>query len=138
MSGSQWLEKQEHFDWMQKCLTCWKMCEEFIAWCIENNKYVSILNTCRDASEMCSQCIKFEAQHSPFFQNLCEVCAEICELCVAEMDKFKDKNDILIQTNNSCSVFADACREVATRDRNSLLPRKDNLFNTGQSSQENI
>ncbi len=112
MSDSKWLQKQEHFDWMQKCLTCWKMCEEFIAWSIQNGKNVSSINTCRDVAEMCSQCIKFEAQRSPFFQQMCEVCAEICEHCADEMAKNKNENQIFSETLESCRVFANSCREV--------------------------
>ena len=117
MSDTKWLQKQEHFDWMQKCLTCWKMCEEFIGWSIQNGKYVSSINSCRDAAEMCSQCIKFEAQRSPFFQQLCDVCAEICENCAAEIEKFEIENEIFSETLKSCKVFAIACREVAEKQK---------------------
>ena len=117
MSGIKWLQQQEHFDWMQKCLTCWKMSEEFISWSIKNGKYVSLINSCRDVAEMCSQCIKFEAQRSPFFQQLCEVCAEICERCAAEMEKYKSEKGIFTETLNSMKVFSIACREVAEKQK---------------------
>jgi hypothetical protein len=116
MSSTKWLQKQEHFDWMQKCLTCWKMCEEFIAWSIENGKYITSINACRDAAEMCSQCIKFEAQRSPFFQQLCNVCAEICERCALEIEEFKSEDEIFPLTLDSCRTFAKACREVAEKE----------------------
>ena len=117
MSDTKWLQKQEHFDWMQKCLTCWKIVEEFIAWSIQNGKYVSSINPCRDTAEMCSQCIKFEAQRSPFFQQLCDVCAEICEKCAEEIEKYESENEIFSLTLNSCKVFAIACREVAEKQK---------------------
>lgn len=131
MSGTKWLEKQEHFDWMQKCLTCWKMCEEFIAWSIENGKNVSLINPCRDVAEMCSQCIKFEAQRSPFFQHLCEVCAEICENCSAQMGEYKNKNEIASETLNSCRIFANACREIVDKRKKELLNQKKEMVNPG-------
>src|ERR1700710_864512 len=106
MSGVKWLQKQEHFEWMQKCLTCWKMSEEFISWSINNGKYISSINACRDVAEMCSQCIKFEAQRSPFFQQLCGVCADICEKCATEIGKFQNENEIFLETYNSCRSFA--------------------------------
>ena len=117
MSGTKWLQKQEHFDWMQKCLTSWKMSEEFIAWSIQNGKYVNLINFCRDVAEMCSQCIKFEAQRSPFLQQLCEVCAAICEKCADEMENYKSENGIISETLNSCKIFGKACREVAEKQR---------------------
>jgi hypothetical protein len=115
MSDTKWLQKQEHFDWMQKSLTCWMMCEKFIEWSIQNGKYLSSINSCRDVAEMCSQCIKFEAQRSPFFQQLCDVCAEICERCAAEIEKFNSKNEIFSETLNSCRTFAIACTEVSKK-----------------------
>jgi hypothetical protein len=115
MSGTKWLQQQEHFDWMQKCLTCWKMSEEFIAWSIENESYITSINACRDVSEICSQCIKFEAQRSPFFAQLCEVCAEICEKCASEIAKFQSNIEIFSATINSCKMFAESCRDVAEK-----------------------
>jgi hypothetical protein len=117
MSDINWLQKQEHFDWMQKCLTCWKLCEEFISWSIQNGKYINSINVCRDTSEMCSQCIKFEAQRSPFFKNLCEVCAEICQNCVNELRKFEDEAKIFSDTIMACEIFATSCFEVAQKEK---------------------
>ena len=117
MSDTTWQQKQDHFDWMQKCLTCWKMCEKFISWSIQNGKYVSSINACRDTAEMCNQCIKFEAQRSPFFQQLCGVCAEICENCAAEIEKIKSAKEIFSKTRNACRIFAKACRKVAKQKK---------------------
>ena len=124
MSDIKWLQKQEHFDWMQKCLTCWKMCEELIAWSIQNGKHITTINICRDTAEMCSQCIKFEAQRSPFFQNLCEVCAEICLMCVNELSKHETENEIFTLTMDACNVFSSACIEVAQKQRTTINAEK--------------
>lgn len=115
MSGIKWLQKEEHFEWLQKCLACWKISEEFITWSIQTGKYVSSLNKFRDVAEMCSQCIKFEAQRSPFFQQLCQVCAEICDTSVNDMEKHESDNKLIAETLDSCRVFANACREVAKK-----------------------
>ena len=68
---------------------------------------------------MCSQCIKFEAQRSPFFEQLCEVCAEICKLCVVELSKYEQEDDIFPQTINAAKVFAEACIEVVQNQKKS-------------------
>ena len=113
MVGTKWSEKKEHFDWMQKCIACWKICEEFVAWSVENDQYTSTINACRDVTEMCSQCIKFEAQRSPFFNQLCEVCAEVCEKFIADVKKFKSENLLISETVKRCVIFVKACRKVA-------------------------
>jgi len=128
MSNIKWSKKQEHFDWMQKCLTCWKMCEEFMTWCIENGQYVSSLNACRDTTEMCSQCIKFEAQSSPFFKQLCEVCADICEKFTFQMKKLEGEDEIFLATVKSCIIFSKACRKVVQKQNGEVGKSKTNLI----------
>ena len=112
MSDMKWLQKQKHFEWMQKGLICWKMCEELISESIQNGKFIGAINSCRDTAEMCSQCIKFEAQRSPFFQHLCEVCAEICETCSGELYKYKNEDKLVSETIKACNEFAISCRDI--------------------------
>ncbi|MEP6594467.1 MAG: hypothetical protein ABJA71_00915 [Ginsengibacter sp.] len=120
MSDIKWLQKQEHFDWMQKCLICWKMCEEFISESIQDRKHLGSINICRDITELCSQCIKFEAQASPFFQDLCEVCAEVCETCSGELNKYENEGNLISKTIYACNELAIACRNVPLRPAISL------------------
>lgn len=125
MSNVTWLEKHKHFEWMQKCLTCWKLCEEFISWCIENSTYLNSIGFGRDVSEICSQCIKFEAQRSPFFHQLCSVGADICEACAAELEKHDepDKNAMINMAATSCRTFATACREIYEKQKGEMNVR---------------
>ena len=52
MESIKWLKKQEHFDWMQKGLVCWQMCEKIIIKCVEGKKYVHVINACRDTLKL--------------------------------------------------------------------------------------
>ena len=137
MSGTKWLQKQEHFDWMQKCLACWRACEEFIAWSIENKKYLNTIGGGRDATEMCSQCIKFEAQRSLFFYQLCEVCAEICGKFSNDLEKLQNESETISETVNACKVFVEACRKMANQSgepgnfADSLISNQDGKSKTG-------
>jgi hypothetical protein len=112
MNKMKWLQTQEHFDWMQKCLNCWKVTEKFISHSIQEGKFLSSINACRDVTEMCSHCIKFEAQGSPFFKELCEVCADICESCASKLEDYNSKNDACLETIYACNTLAIACRTV--------------------------
>ncbi|MDQ6757675.1 MAG: four-helix bundle copper-binding protein [Bacteroidota bacterium] len=114
MSGFKWLEKKKHFEWMQKCLQCWEACEAFITDSIKEEKYISALHTARDCAEICSMCIKFEAQRSTFFEQLCHVCANICDACAEQCEKFPDQNESLSQCAETCRICAAACRETAS------------------------
>ena len=61
---------------------------------------------------MCSQCIKFEAQGSPFFEQLCGVCAKICETCALKIEKQSSQNEIAQQTLSSCKTLMLSCQEI--------------------------
>lgn len=118
MSEMTWMHTKEHFDWLEKCLVCWKMNEEFISQSIQQGKNISSINACRDVAEMCSQCIKFEAQRSPFFQQLCEVCAKICESCSRTLEDCNNDSDICSETIQACNTLAIACREISQKRKN--------------------
>ncbi len=118
MNEMKWMQTKEHFDWLQKCLTCWKVNEEFISQSIQRGKHINSINACRDVAEMCSQCIKFEAQSSPFFQQLCEVCAQICEFCAHTLKNCNDDIDICSETIQACNTLAIACREISQKRTN--------------------
>ncbi|MDQ6763214.1 MAG: hypothetical protein M3015_11385 [Bacteroidota bacterium] len=118
MSGLNYIRTKEHFDWLDKCLKCWRTCEDFIAHSIENGRYVNTINICRDVAEMCSQCIKFEAQRSPFFEQLCEVCADICISCVKALNEYKN-DDVM------CKKTAEACNDLVAAGMQISQKRKE-------------
>jgi hypothetical protein len=121
MESIKWLKKQDHFDWMQKGLVCWQMCEKIILKCIENEKYVNAINACRDTAEMCSQCIKFKAQGSPFFKELCEICADVCEGCAQHLARYEKDDSIFAEAIYGCKLFAVACLDVAIKEGKNLV-----------------
>jgi hypothetical protein len=114
MTSFKWIEKKRHFNWLQKCLYCWETCEKLITESIKDQKYISTLHVARDCAEICSMCIKFEAQRSTFFEQLCQVCANICDACAAECERHADQNDQTInECAEACRACAIACRETA-------------------------
>ncbi len=115
MNDLKYIRTKEHFDWLDKCLNCWRACEDFIAQSIENGKYISAINICRDMAEMCSQCIKFEAQRSPFFQQLCEVCADICASCSKELTNCESTDLLCKSAAKSCDELAEACLKISQK-----------------------
>jgi hypothetical protein len=132
MNGTKWLKNQEHFDWMEKCLSCWRTCEQFMAWSIENEKYVTVLNTCRDVTEMCSQCLKFEAQRSPFFKQMCELSAEMSETLAGHLAALETNDPLISETINSCRIFSKASRQVSKKQVLETVKFKDNMVQQQQ------
>ncbi len=121
MNELKYIRSEEHFDWLDKCLKCWRTCEDFIAQSIEQGKCLTAINICRDTAEMCSQCIKFEAQRSSFFKQLCEVCASICLNCSKEINNCKNLDTISKNTARSCEDLAEACLKVSQNKSERLI-----------------
>lgn len=107
------LDKKKHFKWLEKCLLCWELCEQCISESINDSKNLSCCNISRDCAEICSLCIKFEAQRSSFFGNLCQVCADICEACAKECDKYSHESETYKNCAEACRVCAEYSLEAA-------------------------
>lgn len=113
MADFKWMEKKKHFEWMQKCLHCWEACEALITDSIKKEKYLTPLHIARDCAEICSMCIKFEAQRSTFFEQLCQVCSNICDACATECEKFSTESPFAKECAEACRACAIASREIA-------------------------
>ena len=114
------LDKKKHFKWLETCLVCWEACEQCISESINTGKYLSCCNICRDCTEMCSMCIKFEAQRSGFFENLCQVCADICLATAKECEKFSEENIIFKNCADACRNCAEHSLEIAHKNNASM------------------
>jgi hypothetical protein len=114
------LDKKKHFKWLEKCLLCWEACEQCISESITSGKHLSICNICRDCAEICSLCIKFEAQKSGFFENLCQVCADICTACAKECEKYANESVACAACAEACRVCAEYSLEAAGKSKGSL------------------
>ena len=106
-------DNKKHFAWMEKCLLCWEAAEQCITECITTGKNLNCCNICRDCAEICGLCIKFEAQQSTFFGHLCLVCADICEACAIECDKYSEHSIACKNCADACRVCVATCKETA-------------------------
>lgn len=107
------MKKKKHFEWLQKCLVCWEASENLISECIKEQKNINILNIARDCAEICSLCIKFEAQRSGFFEQLCQVGANICDACADECERSADRTKAVEKCAEVCRICSEACRATA-------------------------
>lgn len=103
------LQKQEYFDWMQKGLNCWQKCEDLIYESLEQGKYLSTVNACRAAADICSQCLKFPEKELLIFRQLCELSSQICEACLKKLGKYQNDNKLIVEVMYACRVFSIAC-----------------------------
>src|SRR5688572_5118105 len=82
----------------QKLHICWQQCETLVLFCIGSEKYNSVINVCRDTTEICSLCMKFEKQSSGFLPVLSELCSKICYDCSSQLRKYQDTDSVFLET----------------------------------------
>ena len=64
-----------------------------------------------DCAESCWTAAAFMSRSSQFAQEICRVCAEICEACGAECRKHK--MDHCQKCADACEACAEECRQMA-------------------------
>lgn len=89
------------------CLTCFEACESCATECIDmvEENHLQCISLCRDCSEICTLSVKLEQRDSDFKQQVLKLCADICNACANECEKF-DEHD-------HCTKCAEACRKCA-------------------------
>ena len=96
---------------LDACIRCAAACENCHNACLQEKdvaKMAACIRLDKDCSEICWTTAAFMSRGSSFMQELCRVCAEICEACGAECRKHK---------MDHCQTCADACDRCAQECR---------------------
>ncbi|MGN6546412.1 MAG: four-helix bundle copper-binding protein [Aureliella sp.] len=102
---------QEFQSCIQACIECAQACEHCATACLSERdvaKMAPCIRLDRDCAGMCWQAAAFMSRDSQFAQELCRVCADVCEACGAECRKHK---------MDHCQRCADACERCAEECR---------------------
>jgi len=98
---------------MEACQACAVACDTCIAGCLHEQD-VKMMAACikldLDCSKICTLAVGFMATNSPYAQQVCELCAIICEACAAECAKHH--NDHCQACAAACKKCAEACRSM--------------------------
>lgn len=93
------------------CETCAVECEHCATACLQEpdaaarSRCIMLL---RDCADICALATRWMARGSNYANEICGLCARICDACAAECARFKDEH---------CQRCADACRKCAQECR---------------------
>jgi hypothetical protein len=98
---------------LDACTECIEACEACARHCIEaaEREMVECTKLCLDCSALCTACIPLLARDSRYYGALCGLCADACDACAEERERFDD--DIMLQCAESCRRAAEQCRRLA-------------------------
>ena len=90
------------------CNRCTSAANACLARHVGEEPMKACLLLCLDCTDLCSACTQMLARGSEFGNRVCAVCAELCERCAVECEKFESRE---------CQDCADACRKCAEECR---------------------
>ena len=104
----------EHHSCIEACVNCAQACEHCATVCL-NEMDVKKMSKCieldRDCAEVCWAAAGYMSRGSQFVDQLCRICAEICDACGAECEKHDmDHCRDCTEASRQC---AEECRKMA-------------------------
>lgn len=108
------MSHQEHQSCIAACVRCAQECEHCMNACLgESNvaKMAECIRLDQDCAAICWSAVGYMSRGSRFMQEICGICAEICEACGAECRKHK--MDHCQRCADACEQCAEECRRMA-------------------------
>lgn len=108
------MSRREHQSCIEACIQCAQACEHCADACL-SEKDVTMMANCirldRDCAELCLGVVALMSRCSQFAQQLCTVCAEICEACGVECRRHK--MDHCQKCADACETCSEECRRMS-------------------------
>ena len=103
----------------QSCIdasnACFEACEYCVSECClradDVKGMVKCTQLCRDCADICVLSSQYMSRNSEFSYKICGQCADICDACAVECDKFD--MDMCKQCVQVCRACASECRKMA-------------------------
>jgi hypothetical protein len=96
-------------DCQRACDACAHHCGMMLA---EGKKeHLTTLQTCQDCATVCAAAACIVARHGPFSDSICKACAEACNRCGKECDKFPN-DPMMKKCADACKACEKACRDM--------------------------
>lgn len=98
------------------CSDCQRACDMCVMHCgsmlAEGKKeHLATLRTCQDCATVCAAAACVVARHGPFSDTICTSCAEACNRCGRECDKFPN-DPMMKKCADVCKACEKACRDM--------------------------
>lgn len=104
---------QQFEDCMQACWSCVSACNEVYDACLKEEN-VTEMGDCIRVTIECAQSCAYAAEaisrHSMFSEEICALCAVVCEACGSECQKYEE--DPYKKCSTAALACAKQCRQV--------------------------
>lgn len=104
----------EYHSCIDACVNCSQECEHCANACL-GERDVKTMAECirldKDCAEICWSAAGYMSRDSQFSQQVCTICAEICDACAAECRKHKAEH--CQRCAEACESCAEECRRMA-------------------------
>ncbi len=100
---------------IDNCTECHNMCEETLAYCIEQggpHTEASHLRTLMDCAQTCTTSANLMLLNSDLHAQMCGVCAEACDRCAQSCDTFGNDPQMK-ECADTCRQCAQSCHQMA-------------------------
>ena len=93
-------------DCLKACIECLEACNNCFDACLKE-EHIKMMAGCirldRECADVCSYAAQAITRNSPFVQEICKLCAQICDACGEECGKHDHEH---------CQKCAEACRQM--------------------------
>jgi hypothetical protein len=100
---------------IQACLDCHSACLNTITHCLEQGEQhaeASHITLMMDCAEICQTTANFMLRHSPLQMRTCGICAEICQICAMDCQRFTGNAEMQVCVE-MCRRCAESCQQMA-------------------------
>ena len=107
---------QEMQECIENCSTCHSICLQTVAYCLSmggKHAEASHIRLMLDCVEICQTSANFMLRGSDLHTRTCAVCAEVCDRCALDCDRFGDDAQMKLCAD-TCRRCAESCRRMAS------------------------
>ena len=99
---------------IDECHNCHDSCAETVTHCLQmggEHAEASHIRLLLDCAEICQTRANFMLRMSDFHTRTCGVCADVCEQCARDCERFGE-DEMKQQCAETCLSCAQSCREM--------------------------
>lgn len=102
-------------DCIEACIACYQECLKCLNHCLimggihTQNYHIKGLLECAQVCNTCSNLLRLEGKYS---DELCQICARVCEDCEASCLSIGKDDSVMIACAQKCRICADSCKRL--------------------------
>ncbi len=103
---------------VQLCRDCHAMCTQTITHCLKLGGRHATPDHIRllvDCAQMCATSADYMLRESPFHDQLCRLCSDLCTLCAKDCEQVAGGDQMVKQCIEMCRRCAESCDRMASK-----------------------